>query len=519
MNDVLIKNGTVFDGTGGPGRKADLVINKGRIDEIKPGLASRKAETIVDAQGKYVLPGFIDIQNHSDSYWTLFDEPSQTSLVSQGITSIVIGNCGSSLAPLSNAESLKTVQKWHDLSGVNINWSSFAELMATLQGRGLSLNTGSLVGHATLRRGLIGDAIRDVSDEEISIMVKLLEKALEEGAMGLSLGLVYAHEVDSSKKELVRLAEVLAHSDKYLSVHLRSEGSHILESLDEAIELARTAQVRLKISHLKIRGKKNWHLAAGVLNRLENAYHQGMDVSFDVYPYDSSWSVLYTYLPKWAYEGGRSEIMKKIASPLDKRKILDYLKSQEYEHSNIVVAQAMGNSGLVGKSISQIAANQLVAPEEALLNIIQAANAQVEVFDHNLSPEHVRDFLMSPLSMVATDGAGFDQRSQSLVHPRCFGAMPKFLRRTLDEKILKFEDAVKKITSEPARVAGIKDRGVLIEGKAADVVVLDPLTLSDQADYVHPYKMSSGIDLIFNNGKLSFASGEVTGMNGVLINK
>lgn len=518
MFDILVKNGTVIDGTGSVGKKLDIAIEKGKIAAIGPDISGKALKT-VNAREKFVTPGFIDIQNHSDSYWSLFDEPEQASLLSQGITSIIIGNCGASLAPLMNQESIKTIQKWHNLTGINLNWASMAEFLQMLGTIPLGVNVGTLVGHATLRRGLTGDQVRGLTSDEMKIMDKILHDGLNAGAFGLSLGLVYAHEVNSTIAELQEIVGNLKPANKYLSVHLRSEGSHILESIDEVIELADANQIPIKISHIKIRGKKNWPLFDRVMNKLEVAYHQGLKISFDVYPYSTSWSVLYTYLPKWAYEGGRTQILSMIADQMSRRKILDSLRDQTEELKNIIVAEASGNSNFIGKTLGQIGANQSVSVEEAVLNIIAATSAQVIVFDHNLSDEQVEMFCSSPLSMIATDGAGFNQKSAGLVHPRCFGTMPRFLKMVREKKLLKWEQAIKKLTSDPANLLGLTDRGVLAKNNAADMVIFDPQTITDKADYKNPDLLSEGIDMVLVNGKFGYAPKQVLSTSGTVIKR
>lgn len=518
MLDILIKNGTVVDGTGTPGKKADVAIEKGKIVEIAPKIQSKALETL-DATDRLVVPGFIDIQNHSDSYWSIFDSPDQTSLLSQGVTTIVMGNCGASLAPLLSTESIKTIQKWHNLEGVNINWVSMREFLAYLSKMRIGVNTATLVGHATLRRGIVGDQIRQLDGPELGVVSKALTHALDEGALGLSMGLVYAHEVNSSAAELEMLTKLLKPQNKYLNIHLRSEGSQILESLDEAIELATKVQVPLKISHLKIRGKKNWHAFERMMSKLEVAYHQGLDISFDVYPYDTSWSVLYTYLPKWAYEGGRAQILKTINDPTNRRKILDYLRDQGHEFENVVITEAYGNDNFVGKSLRQIGMNQGVSAEEALLNILSATSAQAIIFDHNLSDEHIELLCTSPLSLIATDGAGYSEKHDELVHPRCFGTFPKFLSMVRDKKILKWEAAIRKLTYEPARMLGLKDRGILAPKNVADVVIFDPKTVIDLADYRNPNTLSDGIDIVIVNGKVSYMQKQTMTLNGQVIKR
>lgn len=518
MLDLLIKNGAVIDGTGSAARNLDVAVEKGRISRIAAGITAAAAQTI-DAKDCYVAPGFIDIQNHSDSYWTIFDQPEQASLLSQGITSIVMGNCGASLAPLLTSESIKSIQKWHSLAGININWNTMEEFLRVLKRGTLGVNVATLVGHATLRRGLVGDEVRELSLEELEIMKKSLEGALRNGALGLSMGLIYAHEVDSNREELRQSAEKLKGTGKYLSVHLRSEASHILEALDEVIDLAKSSSVPIKISHLKIRGKKNWPLVEQVFAKLEAAYRQGVNLSFDVYPYDTSWSILYTYLPKWAYEGGRSKILEAVNDPLSRRKILDYLKEQNHDFGSITIAEASGNQNFVGKSIRSVAQNQNVSNEEAVINVIAAAGTQVIVFDHNLSDEQIMRFIASPFSMIASDGAGYSQSSDSLVHPRCYGTMPKFLRLVREGKLMKWEEAIAKITSVPAKLMGITNRGRLVEGAAADITLFNPMTVTDRATYANPDILSEGIEAVIVNGKLAYTPNKVLAAAGTVISR
>ena len=519
MFDIVIKNGEVIDGTGKkPKFRSDIGIERGKVTELAASIPESKGRTAIDATGKIIAPGFIDIQNHSDSYWTIFDQPDQLSMLSQGITTIVLGNCGSSVAPLANAESIKTIQKWHNLTGININWSTFAEFLKTLNGR-VGVNVASLVGHATLRRSLIGDQVRQATWDEVRVMDKMLWQAIEQGAFGLSMGLVYAHEVNSATEELLEMAKNLKTRGGYLSVHLRSESSQIVESIEEVLEIASKASVPLKISHLKIRGKQNWHLQPAVLNKLETAFHKGLDISFDVYPYNSSWSVLYTYLPKWAYEGGRTEILKLINSPVERKKIVEYLKAQEYDYKQITVATSENNNGLIGKTVADVASNASTSNEEALLNVLSACSTQAMVFDHNLSSEQTLEFLTSPLSMIATDGAGYTEKNANLVHPRCFGAMPKFLRLVREKNLMPLEEAIRKLTAEPARLLGLTDRGIITKSAVADLVILDPANISEQSSYAQPYQLSQGIDYVMVNGNLAYAQNKVKGRFGLALRK
>lgn len=433
------------------------------------------------------------------------------SLVTQGITTIAVGHCGASLGPLPNLEALRSMQKWRSITGANLNWLNFEEFLRNLEGYPMGPNILSLVGHSTLRRGLVGDSIREATDEEIKIETKLLSESLSAGAAGMSFGLVYAHEINVAKEELLATAKVVAGQHKLLSTHLRSESSRVVEALDEVIDLAKTSGARLKISHFKIQGEKNWSLLEQVLGSLERAYQSGVDIFFDVYPYTTSWSVLYTYLPKWAYEGGKKAMLKNLKDETSRSKILNYL-SEQTNLGQVIIATSETNPVFVGKTLDQIAKNQEVGVCEALLNVLTGTEGQVVVFDHNLSPNVLETLIKHPLGLIATDGAGYDLENyseQGLVHPRCFGAIPKFFSMVREKKLMTWPEAVKKVTSRPAEKLRLQKRGKLRSGFFADIVVFDPHGVLSRASYQNPYIQSDGVEHVIINGKPLVVSSEM----------
>ena len=512
--DILIKNGIVVDGFSNEARRADVGISGAAIKVIGDLKNATGGKTIL-AEGKYIVPGFIDIQSHSDSYLTLLEYPAQESLITQGITTIAVGHCGTSLAPLASPEALKSVQKWRSIAGANLNWLKFGEFLEALSHYQLGVNVASLIGHSTLRRGLLRDEVRPATPEEVQIMQRMLGEGLQAGAAGLSLGLIYAHETDAAGEELSRLSEMAGKKSRLLSVHLRSEGSHVVEAVEEVAELARKSGCRVKISHFKIQGRQNWGQLELALSAIDRAYQRGVDIFFDVYPYSTTWSVLYTYLPKWAYEGGRKTILKNLRDRSSRERILTYLKNQSLDLSSVLVATSEANTAFLGKTLGQIARNQEISVEEALLNVLSATNAQVIVFDYNLSSGIMETMLRHPLSVIATDGAGYDlgyaSLNGSLVHPRCFGTMPKFLSAVREKNLMSWTEAIKKITSRPAEKLGLKKRGTLVAGNYADVVVLDPRGVGSRASYENPYIQSEGIDEVIINGRSVVSKGQLTG--------
>lgn len=514
MYSVLIKNGKVIDGSGKEGKVMDVAIEGDEIALVDENIET-EALTVIDASGKVVAPGFIDVQNHSDSYWTLFDNPNLDSLITQGFTTILVGQCGASLAPLISPESLLAVQKWHGLSGSNINWTTFSQYLEELSKTRFGCNVASLVGYATLRRGMVGNEVRVLTKDEVKSISIQLENCLEAGAFGMSSGLSYSHEMNISELELFDLVQIVSKHGGLFSIHLRDESKEIIESVEEALEIARHTDVNLKISHLKIRGKENFHLLSQLVENLENAYHKGVNVNFDCYPYDSIWQVAYSYLPKWSIEGGRQGMLQKIAEPQEKKRLIAALAEHGNRLQELIIASTGNELGMVGKTVSDIAKNTGLTSEEAFLELVKNGGSESLVFDRCLNEGDIYKLLEHPQSLVGTDGSGFNQEVtgkgflKKLVHPRCFGTAPRFINHVLNSSI-GMESAIKKLTFDAATKIGIKKRGLLAPNHYADVVVFDPEKISDRASLKNPYQYSSGMDFVLVNGVISIDNGQIT---------
>lgn len=510
MYDTIIRNATVIDGSGGPGAILDVAVAGDEIAAVGKN-SSAKAKIVIEGSGQVLAPGFIDIQNHSDSYWQLFDNPALSSMVAQGFTTLVVGNCGASLAPLINHDALLSVQKWHSLEAANTNWSSFGEYLDELDKKKLGCNIASLVGYSTIRRAITGDQIRALDGHENKALQKILKKSLKEGAFGLSSGLSYSHEIIISELELYDLAKIVAEENGLFSVHLRNEGAEVVEALDEALDIARHTGVNLKISHFKIRGEQNWSRLPEALNLLETAYHQGMNVHFDIYPYSTVWQALYSYLPKWAIEGGRTLMLKHFAEPAQKNKILAYLSNLDIKFPSIIVASTANRLNFAGKTIGQIAKNLDSSSEQAILHLINNGGSEVLVFDRSMDESQVAQLASHPLSFVGTDGGGFGlEIKDRVVHPRCFGTAPKFLKESIASKELPLEVAIGKLTSGPAKKLGLKKRGEICPGFFADMVLFDPVKIRDKSEYQNPFQFPEGINYVFVNGRPALAAGKLT---------
>ncbi|EKE22153.1 MAG: hypothetical protein ACD_7C00039G0015 [uncultured bacterium] len=510
MFDIIIKNGVVIDGTGGPMQKVDIGIKEGAIAEIGD-LHNEKSDKLIDATDRYVTPGFIDVNNHSDTRWRIFSAPKLESLIHQGITTIIGGNCGSSLAPLHNPEMIKSIRKWFDINNININWVTVKDFLKEVEKAKLSVNFGTMVGHSTLRRGVIGDATRDLTEDELRVMEDMAKKAMKDGAFGISTGLIYSHAKLAPKSEIERLNKVVDKFNGVYATHIRDESDNILESITEAIETATNSNKNLHISHLKIMGEKNWCLVDKILDKIAEAKNSGINVSFDVFPYTATGSVLYTFLPEWASKGGRKMMLSRLKDDSLKEKIIIEMRADSIDYAKIIVAMYSMGKTLTRRIIADIAQSQCKSPEEIVIELLIASEGRIITITDALDEENLEKIIQHPLSVVSSNGSGYDLEYKStgeLVHPRDFGSFPKVLAYYVKKKrILSWERAIQKMSGAPAEKFGIHKRGIIKKGNRADIVVLDPETISDMATINKPYQYSIGINYVLVNGKIALEEG------------
>lgn len=502
MLDIIIRGGAVVDGTNRKKYLADVGIKRGRITKIG-NLTNATAQTIIEAKDSVVAPGFIDIHNHSDGYWTLFNYQLLPSMVRQGVTTIMGGGSGTSLAPLATPETIMAIRRWTNVNDITVNWLTVSELLSEIEKLKLSVNFGTLVGHITLKRGLLKDQVRDFTAEEYKIAESMLARAMQEGAFGLSAGLSYSHARFAKTEEIVRLAKIAAQYGGIFTVALRDESKGMLESVREAVKICRQAGVSTEITQFKAKGKENWGLFDEALREIEKAAEEKLNINFDLYPYSTTGTVLYTYLPEWVSRGGRSKMLERLKNPNIRPKVIEEMKADTHNYKNIVVAMS-SNLAYVGKRLDQIGVEENIGPEEAVINTLIASDGQVICFDPARDEKNVRRGLANPLAMISSDGSGYDDdyaQTGNLVHPRCFGTFPRFLGHYVRaEKILSLEEAIYKITGMPARKLGLTDRGFIKEGLQADLVVFDPRHINDQATFENPYRYPTGISDVIVNG-------------------
>jgi N-acyl-D-aspartate/D-glutamate deacylase len=474
---LLIKNVQLVDGTGvahasgdASDRPCDVFVSDTRISAIG-NFPNKKADGVIDGQGAYLCPGFIDGNTGSDHYLTLFNDRSQEDFLRQGVTTIMGGMCGASLAPLLYG-TLESIQKWGDTNRFNVNWHTVAEFLAVMDRRPTSVNFGTLAGHATIRRAIVGEALRDLTRNELNVFVRTLEAALAEGAFGLSTGLGYVHARKTPYAELRTLAETVKKYGGVYATHLRRDAAGVKESVEETIKLARETGVSTIISHFApvVGAEKEYEEALALVNDLPPE----IDLHFDIAPSTSSLVPIYTFLPEWAQTGGVGVMEASIKDEW----LLSRIKKDipKLDENNFIVAQAPGSEFLVGKSLKEIGEMyEMKDSRDALLRLMQAIRLRGSVLYKNLDAAFIARAIASPRSLIASNAPSVSDTMSGEKHfksERSASTFSAFLSFVEENKTMSFEDAVKKITLVPAKKFGIADRGVVKEGNFADLVCL-----------------------------------------------
>jgi N-acyl-D-amino-acid deacylase len=520
MYDILIRNGTIIDGSGRPMYRSDIALSEDKIVALGD-LSHARGEKEIDASGKYVTPGFVDVNNHSDTYWQLLSNPLLESMVCQGVTTIIGGNSGASLAPLARPEVIRSIQKWTDVEKINFNWLSMEEFLRELEKREPTVNFATLVGHGTLRRGVLKDETRAIAPQEIEMMRTFLKGALKEGAIGFSTGLRYTHARSAGARELATLAKTAADLGGVYATYVRDEEENLVKAVEEALLVARESKAPIHISHLKAVGEQNWHLMDEVFNLIETAALNDIEVTFDVYPYTSTGSVLYTFLPEWVTEQGRKMMIEHLKDRQTYLSVLRDMHKNSHDYSQIFISSSTLSKMMTRRKVSEIAELQGKSPEEVVLDLLLASDGRAIVSIEALSERNVLKAVQHPFSIISSNGVGYSKAyagTGDLVHPRNFGTFPKvFAEYVRKEKALSWEEAVHKMTGKPALKFRLEKRGILEKGYFADLVIFDPETIEDKATLEDPYQYPVGISHVIVNGALAYEDGKIGARKGMVL--
>jgi N-acyl-D-amino-acid deacylase len=518
---LLVRNGTVVDGSGSPGRRADVALDGERIAAVEPRLAG-DADRVVDASGHVVAPGFIDAHSHSDLFYLAC--PSAESKIRQGVTTEVVGMCSFSQAP-ARPDQYDTVRGWAGGVGatLELRWETFRQYLDALRVARPSVNVVHFVGHGALRIAAMGFAARPASGDEVRAMTRLLGEALDAGAFGFSTGLVYAPSAYADTAELIALARAMAPRGGLYFSHVRGESSMLLDSIREAIEIGEAGGVGVQIAHVKASGAENWPKIDAALRLIEEARARGVDVAGDVYPYNAGSTKLDNLMPAWAHEGGVARLLERLADRAVRRRIVrECLADGERWHTvsqgrigfdQIFIASCRRRE-LEGLHLAQLARHSGAEPAEALMDLLLAERCTVGMVSFSQSLENVAKVLAHPHVMIGSDSIPLfegDGDRPGKPHPRTYGTFPRVIGEYGRERgLLTLEGAVHKMTGMPAARLGLRDRGLVRPGYVADLAIFDPRTIRDESTYADPHRYPTGIPYVVVNGVLAVDGSRLT---------
>lgn len=489
--DVIIKNGKILDGTGNSWTYGDIAVQGGKIVAIGK-LTGWSAAKSIDATGLMVAPGFIDVHTHIEGEEK--KQPTADNFIYDGVTTVVTGNCG----------------------GSNVDIRKYFSMLDSLK---LSINVATLIGHNDVRKAIMGSANRDPSEEEMKKMESIVERAMKDGAVGLSTGLIYIPGTYSKTEEVVRLAKVASGYNGVYASHMRDEGDSVTQAIEEALHIGREAKMPVEISHFKLSGQQNWGRSKETIPMIIKAREEGLDVTIDQYPYTASSTSLSTLLPDWVLADGQDSINARLSRPAVRKEVTDYmlkrLKKRKLKNfSYPVVASFRADSTLNGKSIEEvnlIKGRKHKAKEEAETVIEMMEQGGAAMIFHGMGDKDVKAIMQYPFNMFASD-AGIRVYGSGNPHPRGYGTNARVLSKYVrDEKLISLEEAVRRMTSLPAQKFRLHHRGLLKEGYAADIVMFDAGKVQDLSTYDNPHQYTTGFKYVLVNGQLTVEEGKHNG--------
>lgn len=528
MYDLLIKNGTVIDGTGSAAIESDIAVKEGKIACIEVSVDG-EGITEIDASGLVVCPGLIDIHSHTDA--TIIVNSKAESKIRQGVTTEVVGNCGMSAAPLSKeymsevCDHLTINSDFRMPDEIDTLWVTFGEYINHLNQLPLGINLIPLVGFGTLSAAVMGAKSGRPKEDEMRALESVLERSLDEGAAGLSVGLEYVPDMLVHEDDLTRLCRVLARKDKLFATHIRSESHDIFPALAEVISAAEKSGCKLQISHLKLGGAFNWGKTDQLFELLESAVARGVRLSWDQYPYVAWGTGLVDYIPSWVIFDGHAKMIELLTDPVIRAQIRQEIEDSiergdhayntaPWENVQIAMVKSEKYKHIMGKRISVIAQEMGVDPIDLVFDLLISENGAVKTLVFCMDETDIKTIMSHPQTIISSDAralATYGELSNGSTHPRYYGAFPRILGKYVrEESLLSWEEAIKKMTSMPAKIMGLDTRGILAQGMVADILIFDPKTVADKATFESPHQYPIGIEKVILSGEIIIDQGDHT---------
>jgi N-acyl-D-amino-acid deacylase len=515
--DLVIKDGLVYDGLGNPGLVTDIGISRDLIKYLGK-ISYSRGRAVLEARGLAVAPGFIDVHDHSDVQ--LLVNPKAESAVHQGITTTISGNCGSSPFPIADEifeQEKDSLKKWYE---IDLTWRDIQGFFSRIEEKGIALNYGTLVGQGAIRGAAMGFNDRAPKPAELEKMKALVSENLKNGALGLSSGLEYTPGSFAQPDELVELCKIVALAGGVYATHMRDEGDALIESLMETIDVAKKSGVSVQISHLKVAYPRNWGKINAAIVKIEEAKKDGVDIFCDRYPYIAGATSLDFNFPLWARQGTTEEFLSRLKDPYQDAKLRSYIAEREKKLESwdkVVISYVLTekNRKFEGKNILEASREAGKPPYEFMRDLLIEENDQVGIVIFMMKEENLSRILAHPLVGIGTDGearAPYGLLGRGKPHPRVYGTFPRAIGKYVrDEKLLKLEEMLKKMTSFPAKKFGLQKRGVVRAENIADLVIFDPDKIIDKATWKEPHQYPAGVEYVLVNGEIVIDKGSHTG--------
>jgi N-acyl-D-amino-acid deacylase len=516
--DIIIKGGTVYDGSGRPPRRADVGIKGDRIAAVG-NLSRASSPAIIDARGHAVAPGFINMLSHSES--SLIVDPRSLSELKQGVTTQIFGEF--SMGPLND----QMKQRLSQTRGDQIEWTTLAEYLTFLEKRGIPQNVASFIGAVTIREHVIGLEDKQPTPAQLEQMRELVRREMEAGALGITTALIYPPAFFARTEELIELCKVAAKYKGKYTTHMRSEGNQLIEAVEETIRISREAGLPAEIYHLKASGAANWPKMDQVFRMIRNARRQGLKITADMYTYTAGGTGLDASMPPWVWDGGREAGYKRLQDPDTRRKIADAIRTNSNDWENLYALAGTPDrlllasfrseklKPLVGKTLGEVAKMRGQDPVETIMDLVLEDRSRVGTIYFLMSEDNLKKQIRQPWVSFGSDAASIAPEGDALrssAHPRAYGNFARLLGKYVrEEKVISLTEAVRRLSSLPATNLGLDHRGYLKPGMFADVVVFDPNTIADRATFENPHQLSVGVKDVFVNGTQVLKDGEHTG--------